>query len=147
MDNYRFYLPARVRDFMSTEPEFSSCVLFLGCISWSRRWRPRWLYFLSLPLQIRALFWSWLESKSLFLAIDMEFNLSSFDINVCICSAQEGSPKNERCLHVLLHVKYYKIHRNKEVLYFYRNILSDSYRVVDRLVGQLQHIDVGVSVE
>jgi hypothetical protein len=34
-----------------------------------------------------------------------------------------------------LHVKYYKIRRNKEDSYFYRNILGDSYRVEDRLVG------------
>jgi hypothetical protein len=54
---------------------------------------------------------------------------------VSICSAQEGSPKYEGCLHVLLHVKYYKIDRNKKVSYFYRNIFSNSCRVADRLVG------------
>ena len=26
MDNYRFYLPTRVRDFKSAEPDFSSCI-------------------------------------------------------------------------------------------------------------------------
>jgi peptide deformylase len=87
------------------------------------------------PFQIGAMFWSWLEGESLFLAIDMEFDFSGSDINVCICSAQEGSPKDEGCLHVLLHVKYYKIHRNKEVSYFYQNIFGDSYRVADRLVS------------
>jgi hypothetical protein len=30
MDNYRFYLPARVRNFESTEPDFSSLVYCLG---------------------------------------------------------------------------------------------------------------------
>jgi hypothetical protein len=71
------------------------------------------------PLQIGALFWSWLEGKLLFLAIDMEFNFSGSDINVSICSAQERSPKDEERLHVLLHIKYYKIHRSKKVSYFY----------------------------
>jgi hypothetical protein len=37
---------------------------------------------------------------------------------VSICSAQEGSPKNEGCLHILLHIKYYKIYRNEKVSYF-----------------------------
>ena len=60
------------------------------------------------PFQIGALFWSWLEGESLFLAIDMEFDFSGSDINVRICSTQEGSPKYEGCLHVLLHIKYYK---------------------------------------
>jgi hypothetical protein len=50
---------------------------------------------------------------------------------VRICSTHEGSPRYEGCLHVLLHVKYYKIHRNKEVSYFYWNILGDSRRVVN----------------
>ena len=88
-----------------------------------------------MTLQIRALFWSWLESEPLFLSVNMEFDLSGSDINVRICSAQEGSPKNEWCLHVLLHVKYHKIYRNQKVSYFYQNILSDSYRVVDQLVN------------
>ena len=65
----------------------------------------------------------------------MEFDLSSSDINVRICSAQEWSPKIEWCLHVLLHVKYHKIYRNKEISYFYQNILGDSCRVAGRLVG------------
>ena len=68
----------------------------------------------------------------------MEFDFSSSDINMSICSAQEGSPKNEGCLHVFLHIKYYKIYGNKKVLHFYQNVLSDSCRVADRLVGQLQ---------
>ena len=51
------------------------------------------VHLLFTPLQIRALFWSWLEGESLFLAIDIEFNFSGFDINVCICSAQERSPR------------------------------------------------------
>ena len=88
-----------------------------------------------MPLQIRALFWSWLESEPLFLSINMEFNFSGSDINVSICSTQKGSPKYEGCLHVLLYVKYYEIYRNKEISYFYRNILSDAYRVADRLVS------------
>ena len=87
------------------------------------------------PFQIRALFWSWLEGEPLFPFINMKFDLSNSDINVHICSAHEGSPKNEWCLHVLLHVKYHKIYRNEEISYFYQNILSDSYRVADRLVG------------
>ena len=65
----------------------------------------------------------------------MEFDLSGSDINVRICSTPEGSPKYEGCLHVLLHVKYYKIYWNKEVSYFYQNILGDSCRVADRLLG------------
>jgi len=88
-----------------------------------------------MPLQIGALFQSWLESEPLFLFGNMEFDLSGSNIYVRICSAQEGSPKNEWCLHVLLHVKYHKIYRNKEILYFYQNILSDSCRVADRLVS------------
>ena len=76
-----------------------------------------------------------LESEPLFLFVNVEFDLSGSDISVFICSAREGSPKNEWCLHVLLHVKYHKINRNKEILYFYQNILSNSYRVADRLVG------------
>ena len=70
--------------------------------------------------------WSIVKSEPLFLSVNMEFDLSGSDINVRICSAQEGSSKNEWCLHVLLHVKYHKIYRNKEISYFYRNILSDS---------------------
>jgi hypothetical protein len=54
---------------------------------------------------------------------------------VGICGTQEWSPKDERCLHIFLHVKYYKIYRNKKVLDFYQNILSDSCRIADRLVG------------
>jgi hypothetical protein len=69
------------------------------------------------------------------LSINVEFNFSGFNVNVGICGTQEGSPKNERCLYVLLHIKYYKIYRNKKVLDFYRNILSNSYRVEDWLVG------------
>jgi len=65
----------------------------------------------------------------------MEFDFSISDINVSICSAQKGPPKNEGCLHVFLHVKYYKIHWNKEISYFYQNILGDSCRVANRLVG------------
>ena len=87
------------------------------------------------PFQIGALFRSLLEGESLFLAVDMEFDFFGSDINVCIYSTQEGSLKYEGCLHVLLDVKYYKIHRNKEISYFYRNILGDSCRVADRLVG------------
>ena len=30
MDNYRFYLPARVQDFKSTESDFSSCIYSSG---------------------------------------------------------------------------------------------------------------------
>ena len=30
MDNYQFYLPARVRDFKSAEPDFSSCIYSSG---------------------------------------------------------------------------------------------------------------------
>jgi hypothetical protein len=30
----------------------------------------------------------------------MEFNFSGSDNNVCFCGAQEGSPKDEGCLHV-----------------------------------------------
>jgi hypothetical protein len=40
------------------------------------------------------------------------------DINVGICGTQEGSPKNERCLHVFLHIKYYKVYRNKKFWIF-----------------------------
>jgi hypothetical protein len=36
---------------------------------------------------------------------------------------------------LFLHVKYYKIYRNEKVLDFYRNILCNSYGIVDRLVG------------
>jgi hypothetical protein len=46
------------------------------------------------PFQIGALFWSWLEGESLFLAIDMDFDFFNSNINVRICSAQEGSPKD-----------------------------------------------------
>jgi hypothetical protein len=35
------------------------------------------------------------------------------------------------CLHVFLHIKYYKVYRNKKVLDFYRNILGNAYRVAD----------------
>jgi hypothetical protein len=54
---------------------------------------------------------------------------------VSICGTWEWSPKDERCLHVFLHVKYYKIYRNEKVLDFYQNILSNSCRVADWLVG------------
>jgi hypothetical protein len=54
---------------------------------------------------------------------------------VGICGTQEGSPKNEGCLHIFLHIKYYKVYRNKKVFDFYWNILGDSCRVADRLVG------------
>ena len=124
MENYRFYIPARVHNFKSTEPDFDSrSPSFFGCISRSRRWRPRWLHLLFLPLQFRALFQSWLEGKLLFLPIDVESDFSSSNINVCICSAQEGSPKYEGCLHVFLHIKHYKIDWHKQVSYFYQNIL------------------------
>jgi hypothetical protein len=39
------------------------------------------------PFQIGALFWSWLEGESLFLAIDMDFDFFNSNINVRICSA------------------------------------------------------------
>jgi hypothetical protein len=52
-----------------------------------------------MTLQIGALFWSLLESKTLFFSINIEFNFSGSDINVSICGTQEGSPMNERCLH------------------------------------------------
>jgi hypothetical protein len=42
---------------------------------------------------------------------------------------------DEQCLATNLHVKYYKIYRNEKVLDFYQNILSDSCRIADRLVG------------
>ena len=88
-----------------------------------------------------------LESKPLFLSINMEFNFSGSDVNVSICSTQEGSRKYEGCLHVLLHVKYYKIYGNKKVSYFYQNILSDSCRVRTDWSASYKHINVGVSVE
>jgi hypothetical protein len=54
----------------------------------------------------------------------MEFNFSGFDINVSICIALEGSPKNEGCFHVLLHIKYYKIHMNEKVSFFTKIFLA-----------------------
>ena len=32
MDNYRFYLPARVQDFKSAKPDFSSCIYSSGAL-------------------------------------------------------------------------------------------------------------------
>jgi hypothetical protein len=64
-------------------------------------------------LQIGALFRSWLESKPFFLSINVKFNFFGSNVNVGICDTQEGSPKNESCLHVFLHIKYYKVYMNE----------------------------------
>jgi hypothetical protein len=67
-----------------------------------------------MTLQIRALFWSWLESKLFFLSTNVEFNFSGSNVNVGICGTQEASHKDERGLHVFLHIKYYKVYRNEK---------------------------------
>ena len=134
LDNYRFYLPARVRNFKFAEPDFSSCIYSLGasvgpgdgdldgCICFSCHSKLEHCSSLGLKANRSSLPLIW--------------NLISLSLtSMCVFVVLRGSPKYEGCLHVLLHVKYYKIHRNKEVLYFYQNILGDSFRVADRLVG------------
>ena len=69
MDNYRFYLPTRVRCLKSIELDFSH-------------------------FRLGALLLSWFDSESLLFLIDMELGFSSPNINLCFHGAQKGPPKN-----------------------------------------------------
>ena len=92
MDNYRVTYRRGFR--ILSPPNWTSPFVFiLWCILRSWRWRQMNLFLT--PFQIRALFWSCLEGELFFLAINMEFDFSGSNINVRICSTQEGSPKYE----------------------------------------------------
>ena len=84
MDNYRFYLPTRVRCLKSIELDFSH-------------------------FRLGALLLSWFDSESLLFPVDMEPDFSSPNINLCVCGAKKGPPKNEGRLCVFLHVKHHKV--------------------------------------
>jgi hypothetical protein len=76
--------------------------------------------------------------KLLFLAIDVEADFSSHNIDLCPCGAKEWSPKNEWRFLCEFHVEHHKVNGDKVILDFHQNIFSDSRRIVDRGIGQLE---------
>ena len=74
------------------------------------------------------------EGKLLLLAINVELNLSSSDINMGICYAQEWPAQDERCLGVNFHVEYDEVDGNEEIPDFHQDIFCYSRGIADRLV-------------
>ena len=81
-----------------------------------------------------ALFDLRLEGELLLQAIDVKLDLSSSDIDVGVCCAQERPAQDEWCLGVDFHVEYDEVDGNKEILDFHRDILCYSRKIVDRLI-------------
>jgi hypothetical protein len=71
-------------------------------------------------LNVGAVFNLWSKGELLRLPIDVELNLSSSHIDVCICHSQERLSQNERSLGVDFHVEHGKINGDEEISYFTR---------------------------
>ena len=82
---------------------------------------------------------SWLlpgpKVKFLLLAIDVEADFSSSNINLSSCGAEERSPKDEGQFFRGFHVQHHEVNGDKVTPYFHRDIFSDPYRVADRAIG------------
>ena len=76
----------------------------------------------------------WLEVEFLLGPIDGELNFSSSNINMCLGSAKQWSPKDEGDLLVNFDVKNFEIHRNEEITYLDRDVLSYSRWMANRLI-------------
>jgi len=66
----------------------------------------------------------WLQVEFLLGPIDGELNFFGSNINMCLGSAKEWSPKDEGALLVNFHVKNYEIHRNEKITYLDRDVVS-----------------------
>jgi hypothetical protein len=78
------------------------------------------------------------KHKLLFLAIDVEANFSSPNIDLCPYSAKEWSPKNEWQFLCEFHVEHHKVDGDEVILDFHRIIFDDSHQIADRGIGQLE---------
>jgi hypothetical protein len=110
MDNYRVTSRWGVQNFESAELDFSVRV-YSSSVSFGPR---------DGGLGTCFSFHSKLEHSS---GLGLKANRSSLPliwnlISPALTCTQEGSPKNEGCFHILLHVKYYKIYTNEKVSYF-----------------------------
>ena len=74
------------------------------------------------------------EGELLLLTINVELNLSSPDINMSICYAQERPTQNERRLGVDFNVEYDEVDGNEEIPDSHRDIFCYSHGIADRLV-------------
>ena len=81
-----------------------------------------------------ALFDLRLEGELLLLAINVELDLSSSNINMGICCAQEWPAQDERCIGVDFHVEYDEVDGNEEIPDFHWNIFCYSRGVADHFV-------------
>ena len=81
-----------------------------------------------------ALFNLRFEGELLLLAIDVQLDLSSSDIDVGVCCAQEWPSQDERRLGVDFHVENDEVDGNKEIPDFHRDILYYSHGIADRLI-------------
>ena len=66
------------------------------------------------------------EGELLLLAIDVKLNLSSSNINMGVCCAQEWPAQDERRLGVDFHVEHDEVDGNNEIPDFHRDILRYS---------------------
>ena len=76
----------------------------------------------------------WLEVEFLLGPIDGELNFFGSNINMCLDSAEEWSPKDEGNLLVNFHVKNYEIYKNEEIMYLDTDVLRYSHWMANRLI-------------